>query len=83
MTTLYQYTVKAGNGKTILTGKGSMIPISAVMDDAETRPIVAASVLRDLAKWAIEQAEIIEELEGNATPKREPFRPHKAALVKA
>lgn len=83
MTTLYQYIIKAGNGKTVLTGKGSRIPISAVMDDAEARPIVAASVLRDLAKWAIEQAEIIEELEGNAAPKRKPFRPYKAALVEA
>lgn len=42
--------------------------------NANDKPIVAAGLLRDLAKWAIEQAEIIEDLEGTKkTLDREPF----------
>lgn len=66
MTTLYQYAIKTDGIHTVLTEKGHRIPIAGIGADAEADPLVAASLLRDLAKWAIEQAEIIEELEGIA-----------------
>lgn len=88
MKTLYQYTIKAGEGKTVLTDgpaikKGrSLFPIAAVYQDANESPIVAASLLRDLAKWAIEQAEIIEELEtGKPIPERNILGNYAAEIV--
>lgn len=67
MKAMYQYTIKTDGNKTVLIEKGDgrrhYFPIATVFDDAEKNPIIAAGLLRDLAKWAIEQAEIIEELE--------------------
>lgn len=73
MKTLYQYAIKTGNGRTVLVDNGGngKLPIVCIYDDAENNPIIAANILRDLAKRAIEQAEIIEELEtGKPIPKR-------------
>lgn len=82
MKTLCQYTIKTGGGETVLTEYKEKLPIVAVYDDAEKHPIVAAYLLRDLAKWAIEQAEIIEELEtGKPIPERTPFGDYTAQIV--
>ena len=70
-TTLYSYAVKTDGAFSYVTG------------DALEKPMIAAGLLRDLAVWAIEQAEIIEELETGARPAREPFRPYRAELVPA
>lgn len=82
MKTLYQYTIKTDGEKTVLTERGGKMPIVAVFADAENKPVLAAGLLRDLAKWAIEQAEIIEELEGvRPVPAREFGREYAAQIV--
>lgn len=82
MKTLYQYTIKTDGEKTVLTELGKKSPIAVDFRDAEQKPVVAAGLLRDLARWAIEQAEIIEELEGiRPMPQREPFGEYAAKIV--
>lgn len=88
MKTLYQYAIKTGNGKTVLTDgpnnrKGRpYLPLVTAYQDAEEIPLVAADMLRYLAKWALEQAEIIEELEtGQPIPDRVPFGNYAAKIV--
>lgn len=79
--TLYQYTIKADGTSTYLQGYKEKTPIVKDYRDARTNPLVAAYMLRDLAKWALEQAEIIEELEtGKPIPERAPFGNYRAVL---
>lgn len=61
--TLYQFTVKASDYKSVVMERGIKTPVVMVQDDADGNPLVAAELLRDLAKWAIERAEILEEME--------------------
>lgn len=81
MTTLYQYTIKSDSEKTFLMGYKNKLPISCIYAPIESDPAISADLLRELAKWAIEQAEIIEELEGHKIPERKPFIKYKAELV--
>lgn len=82
MKTLYQYTIKTGGGETCLTGYKQKTPIAMIWDDAEKNPTIAADLLRGLAKWAIEQAEIIEELEtGKPIPERKILDNYAAEIV--
>jgi len=83
MKTLYQYSVKVDGQKTLLLeyiGSGKRLNIiSCVYDNAENSPLVAAGLLRDLAEWASEQADIIEELDaGVQVLERNPDRGCKA-----
>lgn len=82
-TTLYSYAVKTDGAFSYVTEPASKTPLVMVQGDALETPMLAAGLLRDLAAWAIEQAEIIEELETGARPAREPFRPYRAELVPA
>ncbi len=79
---LYQYTIKTNGLSTILKGYKEKMPIVTTYENAADRPIVAAALLRDLAKWAIGQAEIIEELEtGKPMPERELDIEYRAEIV--
>lgn len=81
MKTLYQYTIKTGGGETHLTGWKEKMPIVVACEDAQDQPIVAAGLLRDLAKWAIEQAEIIEETETGKSIQQRFFGGNYAAQI--
>lgn len=66
--TIYQYAIKTDGQKTVLVdmakkATGKTLPIAVDYRDAEAAPAVTAGLLRDLAKYAIEMAEIIDELE--------------------
>ena len=85
MKTIYSYAIKTDGEKTYLTDNlnRQKIPLAAIFADGEKEPRYAASLLRDLAKWAIEQAEIIEDMEGiRPVPKREPFAEYRAEIVR-
>ncbi len=60
---LYQYTIKTDGTQAFLIEKGFRIPIWALDGDAESQPKIAAELLRRLATWANEQADIIDEME--------------------
>jgi len=53
-----------------------------VKGDAEQDQALCAQLLRDLAKWALEQAEIIEDMEGiKAMPQRRMDKTYRAEIV--
>lgn len=62
-------------------GKNNL-PISFAFCDGDKEPIHCAGFLRDLAKWELEQAEIIEDMEGvKKKHDREPLDDVVAALI--
>lgn len=83
---LYDYHIIVNNDDTTelveRIGSKKVKTIVRAYGNANDKPIVAATLLRDLAKWAIEQAEIIEDLEGiKKTPERKPFSDTMAVLI--
>lgn len=85
MKTIYSYAIKTDGEKTYLTDNvtRSKLPLAGLYADGEKEPRYVASLLRDLAKYALEQAEIIEELEGiRPIPEREPFAEYRAEIVR-
>lgn len=82
MKTLYQYTIKTDGKETIVTELGGKTPLVMLCTDARNRPASAAGLLRDLAFYAIQQAERIEEKEGiKPRPRREFGREYAAQIV--
>lgn len=84
--TLYDYQIRVNkDGTTELVEKVDSKKFKMIVrtyENANDKPVVAACLLRDLAKWAIEQAEIIEDMEGiKKTPDREPFSDTLAVLI--
>lgn len=64
-TILYQYTIYTDGEKSYCCEKGFRTPICQIVGDAEQKPQLSAKLLRKLAVWANEQAEIIDELENS------------------
>lgn len=63
MKTIYSYFVVTDGMTTWLKDGRRKIPFPEMKGDGEKEPAICAKLLRCLAKWAVEQAEIIEELD--------------------
>lgn len=83
MKILYQYTVKIlNNGKTVLVEGPKGTRLKEIGQSADEQPQIAADLLRDLAKAALEQAEIVEGLDaGVPAPGRDLNCRYRAELV--
>jgi hypothetical protein len=79
---LYGYSIKTDGRESYIKERGQKTPIVLVQGDAEKDQALCAELLRDLAKWALEQAEIIEDMEGiKAAPKRYLDKTYRAEIV--
>lgn len=79
---LYKYSIKTDGVTSYIQEKGVKEPCVLVKGDAEQNPVLCAELLRDLAKWALEQAEIIEDLEGiRQQPRRSMNKRYRAEIV--
>ncbi len=80
---LYRFSIKT-DGETSCIKECSQKEVLAVLaqGDAEHDQALCAQLLRDLAKWALEQAEIIEDMEGiNPMPQRRLDKTYRAEIV--
>lgn len=79
---LYRYSIKTDGSESYIKEGGQKTPVVLVQGDAEQDQALCAELLRELAKWALEQAEIIEDMEGiQAAPKRRLDRTYCAEIV--
>ena len=75
------YSIRTNGETSYIMESGDKTPVVLCTGNADLEPAISAGLLRDLAMWAIQQAEEIEARAGSHIPSREPFGKYRAEIV--
>lgn len=79
---LYRFSIKTDGRNSYIKSSGCKTPVVLTQGDAESDTAILVELLRDLAKWALEEAETIEDLAGiKAMPQRSLDKTYIAEIV--